>query len=180
MQQRLLVRHTEQGKLKARDVLESESTAKVTAMDELCAKYCTDKLSQVELRLALDSLADANAYLVNNRDPVDRMLYYLESIFPYHEPNEEKFSLEISCGTNGSHLSHSHAQQFTFVRQSLTLWREIQSQFFKLWILADQDFLSPGGYRLCNTGQGLQRVQPAPNISRVIEFFILFLLAGNV
>lgn len=165
---------TEKGVFKSRDELESESIEKSLAMTELCTAYTTDKLPQQDLRLALESLADANAYLVNNRDPVNRMLYYLETIFPYHEPNDEKFSLEITCGQNGSHLSHSHSQQFTFVRQSLTLWREIQHQMFKLWILADEDFLSPGGYRLCNTGQGLQRVQPAPNISRVREGFFCY------
>jgi hypothetical protein len=40
------------------------------------------------------------------------------------------------------------------------LWREISSDMFKLWYLAEQDMLRHGaGYRLCDTGQGLNRVQ---------------------
>jgi hypothetical protein len=46
------------------------------------------------------------------------------------------------------------------VLQSLTLWREISSDMFKLWYLAEQDMLRQGAsYRLCDTGQGLNRVQ---------------------
>jgi hypothetical protein len=41
---------------------------------------------------------------------------------------------------------------------------------FKLWLLADTDLLSAGGtYRLWNTGQGLNRMQAAPNISAAMH-----------
>jgi len=74
-------------------------------------------------------------------------------------------SLEISNGDGGSKLSHSHSQQYQFVLQSLMLWREVQRQIFRLWLAADADLLHTGGYRLVNTGQGLNRVQQAPNVS---------------
>lgn len=41
---------------------------------------------------------------------------------------------------------------------------------FKLWSLAEQDLLSPTTtYRLRDTGQGLQRVQPCPRTSRIMH-----------
>lgn len=46
------------------------------------------------------------------------------------------------------------------------LWREVQQQMFRLWLAADADMLASGGYRLMNTGQGLNRVQAAPRVSK--------------
>lgn len=44
--------------------------------------------------------------------------------------------------------------------QSLLLWSEIATSMFKLWCLAEEDLLSrKNRYRLCDTGQGLNRVQ---------------------
>ena len=41
---------------------------------------------------------------------------------------------------------------------------------FRLWYLEDLDFLTAGGeYRLWNTGQGLNRMQSAPNIARAMS-----------
>ena len=55
--------------------------------------------------------------------------------------------------------------------QSLTLWREIMTDMFKLWYLAENDMLREGNsYRLCDTGQGLNRVQQAPQVCRVCHF----------
>jgi hypothetical protein len=46
------------------------------------------------------------------------------------------------------------------VLQSLMLWREVSNDMFKLWYLAEADMLRQGtSYRLCDTGQGLNRVQ---------------------
>ena len=53
--------------------------------------------------------------------------------------------------------------QFTFVYQSLSLWREIMRHMPKLWLLADNDMLNEP-YRLCDTGQGYHRVQSCPNV----------------
>ncbi|KAG9122058.1 hypothetical protein FRC07_001719, partial [Ceratobasidium sp. 392] len=51
--------------------------------------------------------------------------------------------------------------------ESLTLWREILGDMFRLWHLAETDLLAPHGtYRLRDTGQGLNRVQHAPKTSR--------------
>ena len=43
--------------------------------------------------------------------------------------------------------------------QSLSLWREINTDMFKLWCLAEADLLSESNsYRLVNTGAGLPHV----------------------
>ena len=53
--------------------------------------------------------------------------------------------------------------------QTLTLWSEIATDMFRLWCLAEADMLREGGgYRLCDTGQGLNRVQGAPAVARAM------------
>ena len=50
------------------------------------------------------------------------------------------------------------------------LWREITTDMFRLWYLAEQDLLQESsGYRLCDTGQGLNRVQSAPRVSKAMH-----------
>ena len=131
-------------------------------------------LSDEDVERVVDSMYDAKCYLVGNRDPVDKMLAYLEQYFGPggHAPIsgqrvESLASLAISRGQEGARFGHDHGTQYEFVRQTLLLWREIQTQMFKLWALADQDMLA-SRYRLCNTGQGLNRMQPAPRIGRAM------------
>ena len=70
------------------------------------------------------------------------------------------YSLSINYGKGGARLSHDHEKQYNFVFQTLSLWREIQHEMFKLWNLAEQDLLDEiCMYRLKDTGQGLNRVQ---------------------
>jgi len=134
-------------------------------------------LTTDDVQRVMDSLEDANNYLCGNRDPVQRMMDYLHQYFTPEQPTIEQMeetrnlaSLEIQYGRGGSCLSHSHSTQFEFVRQTLTLWREIQSQMFKLWIMADRDLLSTySHYRLANTGQGLNRMKSAPCVSRAMS-----------
>jgi len=50
------------------------------------------------------------------------------------------------------------------------LWKEIIENMFMLWALAEDDLLSEAHpYKLVNTGQGLQRVQECPQVSRVMH-----------
>ena len=63
-----------------------------------------------------------------------------------------------------------HERQFHFALQSLTLWREITHDMFRLWYLAETDLLSVATpYALRNTGQGLQRVQPSPRTYKAMQ-----------
>lgn len=85
--------------------------------------------------------------------------------------NGDQLSLAISGGVAGARLTHSHARQFAYVRQTLALWRSISNDMFKLWCLAQEDLFgaaSGGRYRLTDTGQGLQRVQAAPRVGRAM------------
>jgi hypothetical protein len=78
-------------------------------------------------------------------------------------------SLAIQSGHKGSRLTHDHNRQYQFALQTLTLWREIQNDMFKLWILAEDDLLDPDNYySLRDTGQGLNRIQSAPRIGRAM------------
>jgi hypothetical protein len=46
-------------------------------------------------------------------------------------------------------LAHCITRQYHYVLQSLTLWREVTHDMFKLWILAEDDLLESGNnYRL--------------------------------
>lgn len=60
--------------------------------------------------------------------------------------------------------------QFNYVLQSLTLWREIINDMFRLWCLAEEDMLDPAcPYELTDTGQGFQRVQAAPRVAKAMR-----------
>jgi hypothetical protein len=117
------------------------------------------------------SISDHYAFQRYNREPVERMLEYLQTYFSH--TNEGKWSLEIQRGRGGSMLSHSHRTQFTFVFQSLLLWREIMGNMFALWQLTEDDLLNPNmRYRLCDTGQGLNRVQSAPRVQKMMSHIL--------
>jgi len=146
-------------------------------------------LTEDDIQRVLDSISDANNYLAFNMAPVEAMLKNLENHFKKNSP-EGQFSLSIGGSVSrllgsskyfsggslysgfgrssaGAKLNHDHSTQFVYVYQSLMLWKEIMANMFKLWYFADQDLLSGyGGYHLANTGQGLNRVQSCPNVSR--------------
>eukprot|EP00008_Paramoeba_atlantica_P012106 CAMPEP_0201492800 /NCGR_PEP_ID=MMETSP0151_2-20130828/34790_1 /ASSEMBLY_ACC=CAM_ASM_000257 /TAXON_ID=200890 /ORGANISM="Paramoeba atlantica, Strain 621/1 / CCAP 1560/9" /LENGTH=605 /DNA_ID=CAMNT_0047879823 /DNA_START=73 /DNA_END=1890 /DNA_ORIENTATION=- len=162
------------------DPLLLEAT-KITKTPEQAAKKAESKALIIEkyqhqsnleenaIERCLDSIGDSNNYIVCNRDPVNRMIEYLTSLFSPNTPSDMISNLEIHYGSGGSKLSHSHSTQFEFVHQSLLLWREIQNEMYRLWINADADLLSTNSYRLSNTGQGLQRIQAAPNVARCMS-----------
>jgi hypothetical protein len=156
---------------KARFEVQRLIKAKEKARELLARKYATADLTKDEILSVLYSISDNNAYLRFNRDPVDRMLLYLTSNFdPKHPGDDRAFSLGINVGANGSRLSHTHERQFAYVSQSLTLWREVSNDMFKLWTLAETDLLHESNrYQLTNTGQGLNRVQHAPRVGKAMH-----------
>jgi len=143
--------------------IERKKQAKTILYDEFVSR--TKQLTEEQLNLCLNSINDSNGYIASSCYPVEMMIHFLQQYFNPEEETQET-SLAIRAGFGGSCLSHSHSTQYQFVLQSLLLWREIQQQMFKLWYLTDEDLLDEENrYRLTNTGQGLNRLQAAPNIS---------------
>ncbi|RLN71377.1 hypothetical protein BBJ28_00020713 [Nothophytophthora sp. Chile5] len=141
---------------------------KQQAIDELVADYASASLSADEIRLCLASIADSQSYLVANRSPITRMIEYLERYFT-PEKAEPGLSLEIRAGKNGARLSHSHASQYEYVMQSLLLWQNITTSMLRLWWVVEEDLLGGSIYRLRDTGQGLNRMQQAPETSHLVH-----------
>ena len=113
--------------------------------------------------------SDNDSFLNSNRVPIDKVIDYLQKFF---DPTniEEGYSLAIIDGQDGSRLSHSHERQYYFALQSLTLWRDIIDDMFRLWAMAEEDLLSESvTYSLQNTGQGFQRVQQSPRTYKSMQ-----------
>lgn len=105
----------------------------------------------------------------SNRVPVDKVIDFLKIHFSPNEI-EEGYSLAIVSGEDGARLSHSHERQYYFALQSLTLWRDIIDDMFRLWAMAEEDLLNETiTYSLQDTGQGLQRVQQSPRTYKAMQ-----------
>ncbi|KAG2198500.1 hypothetical protein INT46_011303 [Mucor plumbeus] len=154
--------------MKTREQIDAEVQRKQYAIQAICEKHANERISKEDIERCLLSMSDNNAFLMANRDPCDKMLKYLSKYFTPTK-HDHGYSLAISAGRHGHRLTHSHSTQYTYVHQSITLWREIMNEMFLLWSMADEDLISPSAYRLTNTGQGLQRIQPCPNVSRAIH-----------
>ncbi|KAH9256947.1 hypothetical protein BASA81_004768 [Batrachochytrium salamandrivorans] len=132
-------------------------------------QFLVDRYPQVAMAV-MGSLEDALSFWRSNRDPVDKLITLLHTFFdPNKEPNLPLYSLSLQGRDRkcGHKLSHDHRTQFTFVFQTLMLWKQVMNDFFRLWIGAENDLLaSKNGYSLVNTGQGLQRCQRAPETAR--------------
>lgn len=166
LQDQLIGMATEEIKVgkRRRHEVQQDIKRKEKAREMLAAKYASRKISKEEILTCLYSIGDNNSYLLYNRDPIDKMIALLQR---YFKPNEfeDSFSLAITGGVGGARLSHSHQRQYTFVLQSLTLWREISHDMYKLWYLAESDILADRNrYTLADTGQGLNRIQRAPSV----------------
>lgn len=131
-----------------------------------------EEMTQDEVEQCIYSLSDYMVFLRFNRDPVNKMIKYLEKYFSPDKP-EGQWSLAIHSGKGGARLDHSHSRQYNFAHQSLTLWREVLHDMIPLWTLAEKDLLSTTNpYRLCDTGQGLNRMQAAPYLYRAMSRII--------
>ena len=123
--------------------------------------------------------SDNDSFLNSNRVPIDKVIDYLQHFFS-PDKMEEGYSLSIVSGQDGSRLSHSHDRQYYFALQSLTLWRDIIDDMFRLWAMAETDLLSDSvTYSLQDTGQGMQRVQQSPLTYKAMQQ-ILFRVQGKV
>lgn len=155
---------------KSRRLIQKEIQQKERAVAILAKRYKTGRsLGEEEIRRCLYSIGDNNAYLRAARDPCDIMIKHLHTYFKPERPSDRSCSLAIADGKGGARLTHDHVRQFKYVFQSLALWREICHEMYKLWYLSEKDLLNPSNmYHLRNTGQGLNRVQAAPNVSQAM------------
>lgn len=155
---------------KSRRQIQQLIKRKEAAVERLSRKYQKSPLlSEDDICRCLYSIGDNNAYLRAARDPCDQMIKYLHEYFRKEKSPERSSSLAIADGFGGARLTHDHQRQFQYVFQSLALWREVCHQMYKLWFLSEKDLLSSSNsYHLRNTGQGLNRVQNAPNVSKAM------------
>lgn len=110
---------------RSRREIQSAIKAKERAIDKLATKY--SKLTDMEeeqLKQCLYSIGDNNAFLRTNRDPCQRLIQYLKQYFHPTTPANGR-NLAIRSGREGARLTHGHEKQYSYVLQSLTLWKEI-------------------------------------------------------
>eukprot|EP00949_MAST-11_sp_MAST-11-sp1_P004288 g4288.t1 len=154
---------------KSRAQIQREIAQKEKAKKLLIRTYSIGRITEDEIELCLNSICDNNNFLNSNRKPIDRMLQYLHKFFT---PGKETAasSLAIEAGSGETRLTHSHERQFKYVLQTLTLWREIVNDLFRLWYLAEEDLLDKEiHYSMRDTGQGVNRLQACNRISKAIH-----------
>ena len=113
---------------RSRREIQSEIRSKERAIEALSAKYARrgTALDQEAIRQCLYSIGDNHSFLRTNRDPCDKMIVLLKKYFdPSSAGSHATESLAIRSGRGGARLSHDHSKQYSYVLQSLTLWREI-------------------------------------------------------
>lgn len=155
---------------RSRAAIQRDIRSKEKARDILARKYRSKNIDEEDLLRCMYSIGDNNTFLAFTRDPIDKMIIYLKTFFKPDGFESTDLSLAIHAGAGGARLSHSHSRQYSYVLQSLTLWREIMQDMFKLWCLAEGDMTNGNNrYRLANTGQGLQRIQAAPSVARAMH-----------
>ncbi|KAF4677206.1 hypothetical protein FOL47_002769 [Perkinsus chesapeaki] len=160
-----------------------EAAVKTAAREDIAARH-GDKFKPEQFDGILDSLEEFEEFREHCSEPATRMKEYLQH---YFSPTDEtsgpdgvssRFcSLRLRYGEGGARLSHDHRRQYQYVLQSLTLWDEVLRNLIQLWHMVENDtIIKPvGGYRLADTGQGLNRIQQAPSVYRAMNQIL-----GNV
>jgi len=164
------------GKTRAR--IDQEIRRKERAVAQLKKQYRSTNLSMEDIHLCLYSICDNNSFLNSNRVPIDKVIDFLKTHFSpttitTTRTGNNEYSLAIVKGQEGARLSHSHERQYYFALQSLTLWRDIIDDMFRLWAMAEHDLLNPSiAYNLQDTGQGYQRVQQSPQTYKAMQVIL--------
>jgi len=154
---------------KSRREINAEIKQKERAIEYIANRYRNGTMGPDDIKQCLYSIGDNHAFLRQSRDACDKMILYLTNFFS-PDRVEKGYDLTIVGGRGGARLTHDHAHQYHYVLQSLTLWREILHDMFKIWYLAETDLLeSSNPYRLRDTGQGLNRIQSAPRVGSVMR-----------
>ncbi|KAF4722161.1 hypothetical protein FOZ62_007604, partial [Perkinsus olseni] len=154
-----------------------EAEVRTAARDDIAARH-GDKLKPDDLNGILDSLEEFEEFREHCSQPATRMKEYLQHYFsPIDETcgadgiQSRHCSLRLRYGEGGARLSHDHRRQYQYVLQSLTLWDEVLKNLIQLWHMVENDTIvkPAGGYRLADTGQGLNRIQQAPSVYRAMN-----------
>lgn len=174
LQNKLVVDATQEilpNREKSRSAIQVEIRRKEKAIEILCQKYASSRLSTEDIRLCLYSICDNNSFLNSNLLPIEDCIDLLNKYFqPSKISRASDYSLAIQEGAEGARLTHSHELQYNYVLQSLTLWAAVVKDMFRLWYLAESDLLNAElPYTLTQTGQGLQRVQQSPRVYKAMH-----------
>jgi len=87
-------------------------------------------------------------------------MHLIRSLFKESTPESPDLDLGIVEGHVGSRLTHSHSEQYLFVLQTMTFWKNILMEMYSLWTIAERDMLDASiPYVFEATGQGYHRVQ---------------------
>jgi hypothetical protein len=121
-------------KSKSRGEIQNMIRKKEKARKEIAQnmKYHTGGLTRDDIEQCLFSISDNESFLNSNRVPVDDAIHLLKTFF-HPRKVETGYSLAIDEGTDGARLTHSHNLQYDYVLQSLTLWRNIIDDIYRLW-----------------------------------------------
>jgi len=153
------------------------SASSGNAEKKLLDKWVNACADPLRMQLIIDSVKDYYLEITCFINPINTLVGYLEKFF---DPKSDKIprvdpprltSLSIRSGENGARLTHSHSKQYQYVLQSLRLWREVLFYFMPLWLKAEGDILGHD-YRLADTGQGLNRVQNAPQAASLMNSIV--------
>lgn len=131
--------------------------------------YAGDDVEKKEaIERVLLSIGDAQSYIYQSVEPITKLLKILKQNFQNEDAHH---SLAIKSGYEGSKLSHDHNNQFKFVYQTLKLWISVMTQLYTLSIASEADLFSKDAqnYTLVDTGQGLNRIQPAHNVGGLMS-----------
>ncbi|KAL3918319.1 MAG: hypothetical protein SGILL_004298 [Bacillariaceae sp.] len=158
-------------------MIDQQIRRKEQAVNRLKRQYKSTQLSTEDIHLCLYSICDNNSFLNSNRVPIDKVIDSLKTHFSPTTAaathDDQEYSLAIVKGQEGARLSHSHERQYYFALQSLTLWRDIIDDMFRLWAMAEHDLLNPSiAYNLQDTGQGMQRVQQSPQTYKAMQVIL--------
>eukprot|EP01013_Petalomonas_cantuscygni_P044613 TRINITY_DN923_c0_g1_i1.p1 TRINITY_DN923_c0_g1~~TRINITY_DN923_c0_g1_i1.p1 ORF type:complete len:533 (+),score=117.40 TRINITY_DN923_c0_g1_i1:153-1751(+) len=136
---------------------------------ELLHKYAgRDSRRQEQIEMCIRSIGDANCHVRDTARVIDRMISFLRAYFDPKVPTKDGAdrSLAIATGQEGARLDHAHSVQYTYVLQSLAMWKVVSQEMPLLWECVEQDVFATGErpYDFRDTGQGFARVQSSPQV----------------
>ena len=152
-----------------REAVAAALKKRAATLTALCGMYATEALPAEELMNIIAAISDSHSYMREAVGPVSAIHGELVKRFGPDGSAHAQHKLNITSGSQGARLTHSHTQQITYCSQTFILWREILTNMYQLWSAAEDDMLDPRNrYSLRVTGQGPNRVQGAPRVGSIM------------